>query len=85
MQVLEGHTDEALLGDLVEPVGELAVGAAETFIVTCHRTLIVLAMIRRGRAGHVHEVGQRVLTFTLAGVDRSQGSALFHLLSLILR
>jgi hypothetical protein len=26
-------------------------------------------MIRRGGAGHVHEVGQRMLTFTLAGVD----------------
>ena len=69
MQVLEGHTNEALLGDLVEPVSELAVCAAETLIVTCHRPLIVLAMIRRGRAGHVHEVGQRVLTFALPGVD----------------
>jgi hypothetical protein len=26
-------------------------------------------MIRRGGAGHVHEVGQRVLTFALSGVD----------------
>jgi hypothetical protein len=26
-------------------------------------------MIRRGGAGHVHEVGQRVLTFALPGVD----------------
>ena len=69
MQVFEGHTDEALLGDLVEPVGELAVGAAETLIVSCHRLLIVLAMIGCGRAGHVHEVGQRMLTFALPGVD----------------
>lgn len=56
MQVLEGHTYEALLGYLVEPVGELAVGAAEAFIVSCHRPLIVLAMIRGGGTGHVHEV-----------------------------
>jgi hypothetical protein len=26
-------------------------------------------MVRRGRAGHVHEVGQRVLAFALSGVD----------------
>ena len=56
MQILEGHTYEALLGDLVEPVGELAVGAAETFIISCHRPLIVLAMIRCGGTGHVHKV-----------------------------
>jgi hypothetical protein len=56
VQVLEGHTYEALLGDLVEPVGELAVGAAETFIISCHRPLIVLAMVRCGGTGHVHEV-----------------------------
>ena len=56
VQVLEGHANEALLGDLVEPVGELAVCAAETFIISCHRPLIVLAMVRCGGTGHVHEV-----------------------------
>ena len=56
MQILEGYTYEALLGDLVEPVGELAVGAAETFIVACHRPLIVLVMVWCRGAGHVHEV-----------------------------
>jgi hypothetical protein len=56
VQVLEGYANEALLGDLVEPVGELAVGAAETFIISCHRPLIVLAMVRCGGTGHVHKV-----------------------------
>ena len=56
MQILEGHAYEALLGDLVEPVGEMAVGAAETFIVSCHRPLIVLTMVRCSGTGHMHKV-----------------------------
>ena len=47
MWVAEGHTDEFLCGNLVEPVSEGPIRAAEALSIIPDGLLVVLAVVRR--------------------------------------
>jgi len=84
MRVPEGYTYELLVGNLIKPVSEGAIRAAEAESVLSHGFLVVLAVIWCCRPRLMHEMRERVLSATFPCVYCGHRTAVLNFVSLIL-
>jgi hypothetical protein len=52
----EGHTYEFLLRNMIKPVGEGSVCAAEAFLVVLYCFLVIIIVVRSSRSSNVHKI-----------------------------